>query len=47
MDVSFLGQETWRQEPYFQTLSISSTSGAYLGFPGDPLTFGATIGCQE
>ena len=42
LDVSFwtknLGGTT-----YFQTLSISSTRGAYFGFPGDPLTFGATI----
>jgi iron complex outermembrane receptor protein len=42
MDVSFwsknLGDRT-----YFQTLGISTPHGAYFGFPGDPLTFGATI----
>lgn len=42
LDVSF-----WTKNlgdvSYFQTLSISSSRGAYFGFPGDPLTFGASI----
>jgi iron complex outermembrane receptor protein len=42
LDVS-LWTKNLGDETYFQTLSISSTRGAYFGFPGDPLTFGATI----
>jgi iron complex outermembrane receptor protein len=42
LDVSFWTKNLG-DKSYFQTLSISSTRGAYFGFPGDPLTFGATI----
>jgi len=42
LDVSFWTKNLGDRS-YFQTLSISSTRGAYFGYPGDPLTFGATI----
>jgi len=42
LDVSFWTKNLG-DKSYFQTLSISSTRGAYFGFPGDPLTFGATV----
>ena len=42
LDVSFWTKNLGDRS-YFQTLSISSTRGAYFGYPGDPLTFGGTI----
>ncbi len=42
LDVSFWTRNLTNTK-YYQTLSISSTRGAYFGYPGDPLTFGATI----
>jgi iron complex outermembrane receptor protein len=42
LDVSFWVKNLGDRS-YFQTLSISSSRGAYFGFPGEPLTFGATI----
>jgi len=42
LDVSFWTKNLGDRS-YFQTLSISSSRGAYFGYPGDPLTFGATI----
>jgi len=42
LDVSFWTRNLG-DNAYFQTLSISSSRGAYFGFPGEPLTFGATI----
>src|SRR6185437_2411707 len=42
LDVSFWTKNLF-DRAYFQTLSISSSRGAYFGFPGEPLTFGGTV----
>lgn len=42
LDVSFWTKNLGDRS-YFQTLSISSTRGAYFGYPGDPLTFGGSV----
>ena len=42
LDISFWTKNLGDRS-YFQTLSISSSRGAYFGFPAEPLTFGGTV----
>lgn len=42
LDVSLWARNLFNKQ-YYQSMGLSSTRGAYLGVPGDPLTFGATV----